>query len=133
MKHAACVVDQYAKYVVVDDIHINSKLTEGEDVADLGRHDSGLYRMERCRQKHGSLTSQDGLTPDQRFFVGFAQWACENDRPEDLRARAITDPHSPAKYRINGVVVNVPEFGAAFGCKPGSPMVKPADKVCKVW
>ena len=78
--------------------------------------------------KGQGLTSDEDLTPDQRFFVGFAQWACENDRPEDLRVRAITDPHSPAKYRINGVVVNVPEFGTAFGCKPGSPMVKPATR-----
>ena len=83
--------------------------------------------------KSQQLDNRDGLTPDQRFFVGFAQWACENDRPEDLRARAIDDPHSPAKYRINGVVVNMPEFGPAFSCKAGSPMVKPADKVCKVW
>ena len=131
-KHADCVVDQYAQYVVVDDIHINSKLTEGEDIADLGGSVLA-YIAWKDADKGEHLTDRDGLTPDQRFFVGFAQWACENDRPEDLRARAITDPHSPAKYRVNGVVVNMPEFGAAFNCKPGSPMVKPADKVCKVW
>ena len=131
-KHANCVVDQYAKYVIVDDIHINSKLTEGEDIADLGGTILA-YIAWKDADKSMQLTDRDGLTPDQRYFVGFAQWACENDRPEDLRARAITDPHSPAKYRINGVVVNMPEFGAAFSCKPGSPMVKPADKVCKVW
>ena len=132
VKHADCVADQYAKYVVVDDIHINSKLTEGEDIADLGGTILA-YVAWKDADKGMQLTDRDGFTPDQRFFVGFAQWACENDRPEDLRARAITDPHSPAKYRVNGVVVNVPEFGAAFGCKPGSPMAKPADKVCKVW
>ncbi len=132
VKHANCVVDQYAKYTVVDDIHINSKLTEGEDVADLGGTILA-YIAWKDADKDMHLTNRDGLTPDQRFFVGFAQWACENDRPEDLRARAITDPHSPAKYRVNGVVVNVPEFGPAFGCKAGSPMVKPADQVCKVW
>ncbi len=132
VKHADCVVDQYAKYVVVDDIHENSKLTEGEDVADLGGTILAYIAWKNA-DKDMALTDRDGLTPDQRFFVGFAQWACENDRPEDLRERAITDPHSPAKYRINGVVVNMPEFGAAFHCKPGSPMVKPADKVCKVW
>jgi len=131
-KHADCVVDQYAQYVVVDDIHINSKLTEGEDIADLGGSVLA-YIAWKDADKGEHLIDRDGLTPDQRFFVGFAQWACENDRPEDLRARAITDPHSPAKYRVNGVVVNMPEFGAAFNCKPGSPMVKPADKVCKVW
>jgi endothelin-converting enzyme/putative endopeptidase len=132
VKHADCVVDQYAKYVVVDDVHINSKLTEGEDVADLGGTILA-YIAWKDADKGKQLTDRDGLTPDQRFFVGFAQWACANDRPEDLRARAITDPHSPAKYRINGVVVNMPEFGAAFSCKPGQPMAKPADKVCKVW
>ncbi len=132
VKHADCVVDQYAKYVVVDDIHLNSKLTEGEDVADLGGTILA-YIAWKDADKNMQLTERDGLTPDQRFFVGLAQWACENDRPEDLRARAITDPHSPAKYRINGVVVNMPEFGAAFSCKAGSPMVKPADKICKVW
>jgi len=132
VKHADCVADQYAKYTVVDDIHINSKLTEGEDIADLGGTILA-YIAWKDADKNVQLSNRDGLTPDQRFFVGFAQWACENDRPEDLRARAITDPHSPAKYRINGVVVNMPEFGPAFQCKPGSPMVKPADKVCKVW
>lgn len=132
VKHADCVVDQYAKYVVVDDIHINSKLTEGEDVADLGGTILA-YIAWKSADKDKQLTNRDGLTPDQRFFVGFAQWACANDRPEDLRARAITDPHSPAKYRINGVVVNMPEFGTAFSCKAGQAMVKPGDKVCKVW
>ena len=132
VKHADCVVDQYAKYVIIDDIHINSKLTEGEDVADLGGTILAYIAWKEA-DKNKQLTDRDGLTPDQRFFIGFAQWACQNDRPEDQRARAITDPHSPPKYRINGVVVNVPEFGQAFGCKPGSPMVKPADKVCKVW
>jgi putative endopeptidase len=132
VKHADCVADQYAQYVVIDDIHINSKLTEGEDIADLGGTILA-YIAWKDADKGEQLADRDGLTPDQRFFVGFAQWACENDRPEDLRARAITDPHSPHQYRVNGVVVNVPEFGTAFNCKAGSPMVKPADKVCKVW
>jgi putative endopeptidase len=132
VKHADCVVDQYAQYVVVDDIHINSKLTEGEDVADLGGTILAYIAWQNA-DKNEKLTDRDNLTPDQRFFVGLAQWACANERPEDQRARAITDPHSPPKYRINGVVVNMPEFGTAFGCKTGSPMVKAADKVCKVW
>jgi len=131
-KRADCVVDQYAQYVVVDDVHINSKLTEGEDVADLGGTILA-YIAWKDAMKGQDLHPIDHLTPDQRFFVGFAQWACQNDRPEDLRVRAITDPHSPAKYRINGVVVNMPDFGSAFGCKPGSAMVKPGDKVCRVW
>jgi endothelin-converting enzyme/putative endopeptidase len=127
-----CVEDQYAQYVVVDDIHINSALTLGEDVADLGGEILG-YIAWKGATKDKELTPMDGLTPDQRFFVGFAQWACANDRPEELRVRAATDPHSPGKYRVNGVVVNMPEFSQAFSCKEGQPMVKPADKVCKVW
>jgi putative endopeptidase len=132
VKRADCVVDQYAKYVVVDDIHINSKLTEGEDVADFGGTILAYFAWKDAT-KDKQLEDRDGLTPDQRFFVGFAQWACENDRPENLRVHAKTDPHSPGKYRINGVVVNMPEFGKAFSCKAGSPMVKPPDQVCHVW
>jgi putative endopeptidase len=127
-----CVQDQYAQYVIVDDIHINSALTLGEDVADLGG-EILAYVAWKGATKDKALASVDELTPDQRFFVGFSQWACSNDRPEELRLRAATDPHSPAKYRVNGVVVNMPEFQQAFSCKEGQPMVKPADKVCKVW
>jgi putative endopeptidase len=127
-----CVEDQYAGYVVVDDIHINSKLTLGEDVADLGG-ELLAYMAWQDATKGQNLTDRDGLTPAQRFFVGFAQWACENERPEELRLHAATDPHSPGEYRINGVVVNMPEFAAAFACKAGTPMTKPDAKVCKVW
>ena len=127
-----CVEDQYANYVVVDDIHINSKLTLGEDVADLGG-EILAYIAWQDATKEQSLSPRDGLTPEQRFFIGFAQWDCSNERPEDLRVRAATDPHSPGEYRINGVVVNMPEFATAFGCKRGQPMTKPPEKVCKVW
>jgi putative endopeptidase len=127
-----CVEDQYAGYVVVDEIHINGKLTLGEDVADFGG-EILAYLAWQDATKGQTLTARDALTPEQRFFVGFAQWACENDRPEELRVRATTDPHSPAEFRINGVVVNMPEFAKAFACKAGQPMVKPVEKVCKVW
>jgi len=132
VKHANCVVDQYGQYIIVDDIHINSQLTEGEDLADLGGTILA-YIAWKDATKEMKLEDREGFTPDQRFFIGFAQWACENERPENLRANAITDPHSPGKYRINGVVVNMPEFGAAFSCKVGQPMMKPAEKVCHVW
>lgn len=127
-----CVEDQYAQYIVVDDIHINSKLTLGEDVADLGG-EILAYMAWQDAAKGQTLTPRDGLTPEQRFFVGFAQWACENERPEELRMRAATDPHSPGEDRINGVVVNMPEFAKAFACNAGQPMTKPPEKVCKVW
>jgi endothelin-converting enzyme/putative endopeptidase len=125
-----CIRDQYATYVIVDDIHINSKLTSGEDVADLGG--TLLAYIAWKKQTAGQdLKAIDGFTPDQRFFVGMAQWACENDRPENLRVSAVTNPHSPGFARINGVVSNMPEFQKAFSCKAGQPMVHvPA---CKVW
>lgn len=127
-----CVQDQYAQYVAVDDVHINSALTLGEDVADLGGEILG-YIAWKDATKDKNLQPIDGLTPEQRFFVGFAQWDCANERPEDQRVRAATDPHSPPQYRINGVVVNMPEFSQAFSCKQGQPMTKPVDQVCKVW
>ncbi|HXC97130.1 MAG TPA: M13 family metallopeptidase [Edaphobacter sp.] len=125
-----CIRDQYAQYVIVDDIPINSKLTSGEDVADLGG--TLLAYIAWKKQTEGTkLTNADGFTPDQRFFVGMAQWACENERPENLRVSAVTNPHSPGFARINGVVSNMPEFQHAFSCKAGQPMVHaPA---CKVW
>jgi endothelin-converting enzyme/putative endopeptidase len=127
---ANCIVDQYAQYVVIDDVKINSKLTEGEDVADLG----GLilaWVAWKAETNGQQLEPRDGFSPEQRFFIGYAQWACENTRPEDLRANAITDPHSPGKYRVNGLMVNMPEFQQAFSCKAGQPMVK--ENRCRVW
>src|SRR5882724_1198774 len=127
-----CVSDQYSSYVVVDDVHINGRLTMGEDVADLGG-EILAYIAWGAANAGKNLQPVDGLTPEQRFFIGFAQWDCANERPEDQRVRAQTDPHSPPEYRINGVVVNMPEFAKAFSCRAGQPMVKPAEKVCRVW
>ncbi len=76
---------------------------------------------------------QEGLTPQQRFFVGFAQWACSNERPEKLRVDAITDPHSPPRHRVNGVVSNMPEFARAFQCKAGQALVRRQEDACNVW
>jgi endothelin-converting enzyme/putative endopeptidase len=131
-QRAACVADQYAQYTVVDDIKINSQLTLGEDVADLGGTILAYlaWKEETQGQK---LELRDGLTPEQRFFVGFAQWDCGGDRPESLRLSARVNPHSPRQARINGVVVNMPEFAQAFSCKPGQPMVKEPEKVCRIW
>jgi endothelin-converting enzyme/putative endopeptidase len=129
-KRAQCIVDQYAQYTIVDDIKINSKLTEGEDVADLG----GLilaYMAWKAQTKDLHLEDRESFTPDQRFFIGYAQWACENQRPENLRANAITNEHSPGKYRVNGLMVNLPEFQRAFSCKVGQPMVR--ENRCRVW
>jgi len=132
-ERAQCIVDQYAQYTVVDDIKINSKLTLGEDIADLGGLILGwmAWKEEMASMPQQAQPLRDGLTPEQRFFVGNAQWACENDRPENLRVKALTDPHSPGRYRVNGLVVNMPQFQQAFQCKPGQPMVK--EKRCRVW
>ncbi|MEJ1966220.1 MAG: M13 family metallopeptidase [Gammaproteobacteria bacterium] len=131
-KRAQCVRDQYSQYTIVDDIKINGALTSGEDIADLG----GLILAWAAWQEQTKtmrLREVDGLTPPQRFFVGMAQWACSNERPENQRALAITDPHSPPRYRVNGLVTNVPEFAAAFSCKAGKKLVKRPEDICKVW
>ncbi len=129
-QRVACVRNQYAQYLVVDDIHINSSLTLGEDVADLG----GTL-LAYIAWKHATadqdLKPIDGLTPDQRFFVGMAQWACGDERLESKRMHAMTDPHSPDEFRINGVVANMPEFSQAFGCKVGQPLARANG--CRVW
>jgi endothelin-converting enzyme/putative endopeptidase len=129
-ERASCISDQYSQYVIVDDVKINGKLTLGEDVADLG----GLmlaYMAWKEDTKSQKLDPIDQLTPDQRFFVGYGQSWCGNTRDAEKRLRATTDPHSPDKYRTNGVVTNMPEFQRAFQCKTGASMA-PA-KRCRVW
>jgi putative endopeptidase len=129
-KRADCVAEQYAQYTIVDDIKINSRLTLGEDVADLGG-EILAYMAWKDATRDQQLKPMDGMKPEQRFFVGFAQWACENERDENKRVSAITNPHSPAEYRVNGVVSNMPEFAATFACQVGQPMVR--EKPCRVW
>jgi endothelin-converting enzyme/putative endopeptidase len=126
----ACIVEQYGQYTAIDDIRINSKLTVGEDVADLGG--ALLAWIAWKAQTAGSAPpARDGLTPEQRFFVGFGQANCENVRPEESRLLAVTDPHSPSRWRVDGVVANMPEFARAFGCRTGQPMAR--EKTCRVW
>jgi putative endopeptidase len=130
VKRASCISDQYSTYTIIDDIKINGKLTLGEDVADLG----GLilaYMAWKEDVKGQNLQPLDGLTPGQRFFVGYGQSWCGESRDETKRLRATVDPHSPEKYRTNGVVSNMPEFQEAFHCKAGSPMVN--QNRCRVW
>lgn len=129
-KRASCVSDQYSGYTVVDNVKINGKLTLGEDVADLG----GLilaYMAWQSDIRNQQLIPIDGFTPEQRFFIGYGQGWCTNETSEQLRMNAVTDPHSPAKYRANGVVSNMPEFGKAFHCMDDQPMVR--EKQCRVW
>jgi len=130
VKRAACVSDQYSQYTILDDIKINGKLTLGEDVADLGGT-LLAYIAWKTETEQKALQPMDGFTPDQRFFIGMAQWACGDERPESKRANAITNEHSPEEYRVNGVVSNMPEFGKAFACRVGQPMVRA--NACRVW
>jgi putative endopeptidase len=129
-QRARCVVDQYSGYTIIDDIKINGKLTNGEDLADLGGT-LLAYLAWKEDTKHQKLEPLDGLTPEQRFFVAYGQSWCTNERDENKRLRATVDPHSPEKYRANGVVSNMKEFREAFHCKPGQPMVR--ENACRVW
>ncbi len=128
-----CVVKEYDSLIAIDDLHVNGKLTLGENLADIGGlRLAFLAYMDRAQKTGVDLAKQtDGMTPEQRFFVSYGQGWCENSRMENLRLRVQTDPHSPEEFRVNGVVVNLPEFQKAFACKTGSAMA-PAER-CRVW
>jgi putative endopeptidase len=133
-KRAACVADEYSNFVAVDDLKLNGKLTLGENTADNGGARIALMALEHmiADDKTGKEGQKiDGYTPEQRYFLGFARVWCEKRRPEVARVRVLTDPHSPGKYRVDGVVQNMPEFQKAWGCKAGQPMV--AENACHVW
>ena len=128
-----CIVNEYEQFKV-GDTHLNGKLTLGENTADNGGlRLAYMAFLARASEERINLEqkSQAGYTPVQEFFVGFAQNWCSEWRPELERLIATTDPHSPARFRANGVLVNMPEFGKAFSCKAGQPMM-PA-KTCRVW
>jgi putative endopeptidase len=127
---ADCLVKQYGSYTAVDDVKVNGKLTLGENTADNG----GLrisYMALMDMQAGKQPAPIDGFTADQRFFLGWGQVWCQNQSPESLRQRALTDPHSPAEDRVNGAASNMPEFRKAFSCKEGTPMAPV--KSCRVW
>jgi putative endopeptidase len=133
-KRASCVAEEYSSFVAVDDLKLNGKLTLGENTADNGGARIALMALEHmiADDKTGKEGQKiDGYTPEQRFFLGFARVWCEKRRPEVARVRVLTDPHSPGKYRVDGVVQNMPEFQKAWGCKSGQPMV--AENACHVW
>jgi len=126
----ACVADEYSSFEPLPDVHINGKLTLGENTADNGGARIGLMALMHALAGHmpGKI---DGFTPEQRYFLSFGQIWCANERPEAVRLQVQTDPHSPPKFRVNGTVQNMPEFQKAFSCKPGQPMAKP--NACHVW
>jgi putative endopeptidase len=133
-KRVSCVADEYSNFVAVDDLKLNGRLTLGENTADNGGARIALMALEHmiADDKTGKESRKiDGYTPEQRFFLGFGRVWCEKRRPEVSRTRVLTDPHSPGKYRVDGVVQNMPEFQKAWGCKAGQPMV--AENACHVW
>ncbi len=130
VERAACISNQYSQYTAVDDLKVNGKLTLGEDTADLGGTILAFMAWKTATRGQ-NLQPVGGFTPEQRFFIGAAQWACGYERPESKRLHALTDEHSPDEYRINGVVSNMPDFAKAFSCKQGDPMVR--EQVCRVW
>ncbi len=128
-----CLVNEYNGFIAIDDVHVNGKLTLGENTADNG----GLLLaymayLSRAKQENQNIDAKvDGYTGPQRFYIAWAQNWCSNERPEMLRTGAVTDPHSPDALRANGPVVNQPGFAGAFSCKQGTAMVPV--KSCRVW
>lgn len=133
-KRASCIADEYSNFVAVDDLKLNGRLTLGENTADNGGARIALMALREllAADKSGKGGQKiDGYTPEQRLFLGFGRVWCEKRRPELARMLVNTDPHSPGRYRVNGVVQNMPEFQQAWGCKAGQAMVR--ENACRVW
>jgi len=132
-QRASCVVKQYGNEVAVDDLHVNGQLTLGENVADMG----GLklaYQAMRTRGAGGSGPAEKArFSPEQQFFLGFAHAWCSKDRPEAIRMRTATNPHSPPVLRVNVPMRNFAPFAQAFSCREGDRMVSPPANRCEVW
>ena len=132
-ERTACLDKQYSSYIAVDDVHVNGKLTLGENTADNG----GLLLaylayLDRAKQDGVDPSAKvDGYTGQQRFYIAWAQNWCENTRPEMTRQLVLTNPHAPNHFRANGPIVNQPGFAGAFGCKVNAPMA-PAQN-CRIW
>jgi len=130
---AQLVVDQFNGYTVVDSVsHVNGRLTLGENIADLGGLTVAYHAMEKAiaGKPHPRI---DGFTPEQRFFLGWAQVWRSLARPEQALNSLKTDSHSPNKWRVNGPLSNMPEFKQAFGCKESDPMVRPESLRARIW
>jgi endothelin-converting enzyme/putative endopeptidase len=128
-KRAACIADEHSSFTAVDDVKLNGRLTLGENTADNGGVRVALMALEDTLK--GKQDKVEGFTPEQRFYLGFAQVWCENMSPQESRQRAMIDPHSPGRFRVNGTVQNMPEFQKAYSCKAGQPMV--SANACRVW
>ena len=128
-KRAACVANEYSSFTSVDDVKLNGRLTLGENTADNGGLRIALMALQDTLKGREDLV--EGFTPEQRFFLGFAQIWCENNSPQSLRQQAMTNPHSPGRFRVDGTLQNMPEFQKAFSCKASQPMV--SANACRVW
>jgi len=131
-QRAECVEKQFDGYIVEDQLHENGKLVLGESIADLG----GLtiaYAAFQQTPEAKSQTKIDGFTPDQRFFLGYAQIWAQNIRPQFARLLVSVDPHPLPRFRVNGPLSNMPAFAKAWDCRQGDPMVRPIQNQCKIW
>lgn len=126
------VVRQFDGYVAVDSLHINGELTQGENIADIGGVMMGFEAFKKTRQ-YRSRQIIGGLTPEQRYFLGYALGWMMNYRPEAVASQVRSDEHSPAKFRVIGPVTDMPEFFEAFGIKPGDPMWRPDSARAGIW
>lgn len=127
---ARCIVDQFAGYESVPGAKLNGELTLGENIADLG----GLKLSYAAHKAAGGEEKAiEGFTPEQQYFLGYAQSWCFKAREQYARMLVTLDPHSPPRFRVNGPLSNLPEFAQAFGCQAGSAMVRPAEQRCEVW
>ena len=128
-----CVIDQYGGYEAVPKVKLNGALTAGENIADIGGVKLGFaaYQAWKKAQAEAPQPKVDAYTDDQLYFLAYGQSWCQKDTPERLETQAHSNPHSPPKWRVNGVIVNQPGFGAAFKCAAGTPM-NPG-KTCAVW
>jgi predicted metalloendopeptidase len=127
------VVEQYNSYTPIEGLHINGALTQGENIADIGGAKIAFAALQKALASKPRPEKIDGFTPEQRFFLAFAQIWRGNQRPEDLKLRLNTDPHSPSQYRTNGPLSDFPEFAKAFDCPPGSPMVRSEKDRVNIW
>ncbi|HEX5438430.1 MAG TPA: M13 family metallopeptidase [Gemmatimonadaceae bacterium] len=132
-RQAARIIKQFDGYIQVDTFHVNGRLTEGENIADFGGLLTAYDALQRALKRDGRPGLIDGYTPEQRFFLAYAQSWRSHTRPASLRTRVTVDPHSPAHWRTDGPLSDIPAFAKAFGCKPGDPMVRPDSLVPHIW
>lgn len=124
---------QYDGYIQVDTFHVNGHLTLGENIADYGGSLTAYDALEHALERDGRPGLIDGFTPEQRFFIAYAQSFRVHSRPEGLRTRVKVDPHSPENWRVDGPLSDMEAFAKSFGCKPGDPMVRARNEVPTIW